>query len=101
MFNSEGEEVTLQRQPRLHDGKQLERLLRTVTELEKNKVRINWPSLRMLGYGDKAISDYFTLSSTEQYPDQRVPRNKRKRKIDQVVLLSNNEVKHCFGSEIR
>ena len=93
MLNSEGEEVTFQRQPRLHDGKQLERLLRAVAELEKNKVRINWPNLRMLGYGDKAISDYFHASPKEQYPDQRVLRNKRKRKIDHVVLLSDIEVK--------
>ena len=91
MLNSEGEEVTFQRQPRLHDGKQLERLLRAVAELEENKVRTNWPNLRMLGCGDRAISDYFHASPKEQYPDQRVH---RKRKIDQVLVLSNNEVKH-------
>ena len=62
-------------------------LLRAVVDLEKNKVRINWPNLRMLGYGDKAIGDYFNASPTA---DQRV---QRKRKFDQVMLLSDSEVK--------
>ena len=71
---------------------------KTTREVAPNRCRVgeeqstgHWPSLRVLGYGDKAISDYFTLSSTEQYPDQRV---QRKRKIDQVVLLSDTQVKH-------
>src|SRR5690606_32436144 len=86
LINELGEEVFFQRQPRLHDGKQMERLLRSVTQLEKNKARINWPNLRMLGYGDKVIADYF--KSAESSPkegllDQR--RRSKKRKVQDVV----------------
>ena len=87
LHNSEGEEVIFRRQPRMHDGKQLERLLRAIVELEKNKVRINWPNLRMLGYGDQVIKEYF---NSGEHPDQR---RKKKRKIEQVVVLPDNGIK--------
>src|SRR5690606_18980086 len=95
LLNSEGEEVLFRRQPRLHDGKQMERLRRTIVEMEKNKVRINWPNIRMLGFGDRVIKDYFDSVKklpAEQCLDQR---RQKKRKIDQVVMSDNdNEVKY-------
>ena len=85
LFNEEGGHVIFTKQPRLHDGKQRDRLLRTVAEMERKKVRINWPNLRMLGYGDKIISDYFKSvdkSPREYLPDQR--RTYRKHKADDI-----------------
>ena len=81
-----GEEVIFQRQPRLHDGKQMERLLRAVAKLEAKKVRINWTNLRMLGYGDKVIAEYFRTakdSPKKGLLDQRM--KSKKRKVDEVV----------------
>lgn len=75
LMNDDGQEVLFQRQPRIHDGRQMERLMRAVVDLEKHKVRVNWPSLRALGFGDKVISDYF--KSADQLPDQRRPKRRK------------------------
>ena len=87
LFNDEGEDVFFPRQPRLHDGKQRERLLRSVAEMERKNVRINWPHMRMLGYGDKVISEYF--KSAESSPKEGLPdqRRAKKRKVEEAPVF--------------
>ena len=87
LLNEEGKEMLFRRQPPIHDGKQMERLLRSVSELEEKKVRVHWPNLRKLGYDDKVITDYFKATkdaAIEGLPDQRRVNTSKKRKLEGV-----------------
>jgi len=57
--NSEGKHIETQKQPRLKDGKQGDRLEVSAQELEKQNVHLTYRNLLSLGYGSAAVRAFF------------------------------------------
>jgi hypothetical protein len=55
LTNRSGVEVIYKKQKKKRDGRQLERLLEHVDQLDKDDVPITWHTLRKLGYGGATI----------------------------------------------
>lgn len=51
--------IKMYKQPKLRDGKQMQRLLSAVETLKKNDVKVTRKLLKALGYGNRVISEWY------------------------------------------
>ena len=69
LLNREGKEVILRKQRHLRDRKQQERVEEAAAELERNQVSLTYRNLVAMGFGMRALRDFFKKRKRE-VPDE-------------------------------
>ena len=65
LLNREGKEVILRKQRHLRDRKQQERVEEAAVELERNQVSVTYRNLVAMGFGMRALRDFFKKRKRE------------------------------------
>ena len=66
LLNVQGQEVQVRKQPRLRDGKQLERLKLAIAELEQQQVSPTYRNLLAMGFGMRVLRDFFVAKQKQK-----------------------------------
>ena len=66
LLNVQGQEVQVRKQPRLRDGKQLERLKLAIAELEQQQVSLTYRNLLAMGFGMRVLRDFFVAKQKQK-----------------------------------